>query len=969
VLLPGLPAAAQRTVPITGDRLSGIVLPVEPLTGDIELQATRGWAWTVDDTKRLLLTGDVMIRIAGHQFSDDGAAVWINRLPSAEGVINQIAVYFDHVKNPTHRAGLGVAGDRLLITGSTHGEVTLQVTVLDRGRPRDRGLLTPGEQRLAMHLRRLLGEPQRLARRPQAERPAPPQEFAPIPGGAVRPKDYELPTEIELPPIDEKRPWLRKPGSIVTFSADRIEVVPGEEENTITAIGSMVVEYFAYRRSEELSQLTLSADRAVIFTEPGTLEEMAAWELDAALIHGIYLEGNVVASANDGEYMVRAPRVYYDFTTGKAIMLDAVLRTYTRDGRLPIYARAAEMRQVAANQWQARRVRVSTSEFYTGHLALGAERMTVTRRPVGEGDEQEHETHLQARGISLRADDLPFFYWPSFSGTVRNIPLKSVEIGTRDNDGLRIETTWDLYSLLGGRRPDGVEADLKLDLFTERGAAAGLTFDYDVAAGYGELELYGQYDDGTDRTSEGVEVEHHDEFRGLALWEHQWKFSRYWSAQAQLAYISDESYISAWREDDFRERREYETSVYLKNQKDRAALTLLTKYELNDFISNDWLLAGAQYKVDKLPELTYRRYGDSLFSDRWTYSGETRLSRMRLVFDRSTPRQLGVRGRAFGIGDDDQISDMLRAEGLETRYVSRFDTRHEFSVPTSWRFIDVTPFFVGRFTAYDDDFDSYSSDSDSYRMFGAAGMRINTQFQHVDNSVENRLLDLHRLRHIVEPSATLWYGYADVGQDDLPIYDLEVESLATGAAVRLGVRNTWQTQRGGPGRWRSVDVLTVDTDLVFNSNDAEMESPTPQFFDYRPEYSQMGDHAHTALLWLLSDSLSFSGEGTYDLDESAIARGSIGAQLRHSPLLSTYAEYRYIDVSDNELLDVGWNYRLTPKYRILLSPQWDLREDEFRAVRLRVIRIFPDFELTLQVRHDEIKNDTTFAASIDLVEF
>ena len=59
----------------------------------------------------------------------------------------------------------------------------------------------------------------------------------------------------------------------------------------------------------------------------------------------------------------------------------------------------------------------------------------------------------------------------------------------------------------------------------------------------------------------------------------------------------------------------------------------------------------------------------------------------------------------------------------------------------------------------------------------------------------------------------------------------------------------------------------------------------------------------------------------------------------------------------------------TPARRILLSPQWDLREDEFRAVRLRVIRIFPDFELTLQVRHDEIKNDTTFAASIDLVEF
>ena len=40
---------------------------------------------------------------------------------------------------------------------------------------------------------------------------------------------------------------------------------------------------------------------------------------------GIYLEGDVTASANEGEYLIRAPRVYYDFTTGRAIMVDAIL--------------------------------------------------------------------------------------------------------------------------------------------------------------------------------------------------------------------------------------------------------------------------------------------------------------------------------------------------------------------------------------------------------------------------------------------------------------------------------------------------------------------------------------------------------------------------------------------------------------------------------------------------------------------
>ncbi|MEE8156428.1 MAG: hypothetical protein V3T53_15845, partial [Phycisphaerales bacterium] len=278
-------------------------------------------------------------------------------------------------------------------------------------------------------------------------------------------------------------------------------------------------------------------------------------------------------------------------------------------------------------------------------------------------------------------------------------------------------------------------------------------------------------------------------------------------------------------------------------------------------------------------------------------------------------------------------------------------------------------FLVGRFTAYDDDFQGFSSDADSVRLFGAAGVRFNTQIQRIDNSVESRLFDLHRLRHLIEPSLTLWYGYSDVDQADLPLYDLAVESLGTGSIVELALRNTWQTQRGGPGRWRSVDVLTVDTALVLGSGDGDRESPTPQYFDYRPEYSQFGDHVFTSFQWLPSDHLSFVGEATYDLDESTIARGSIGAELRHNPLLSTYIEFRYIDISDNELLGIGWDYRLTPKYRVMLRPQWDLREDEFRAVQLGVTRSFPDFDFTIQIRHDEIRDDTTLAASMDLAEF
>jgi hypothetical protein len=958
----------ERSIAVTGERLTGIVLPIEPLSADIELFASRARAWTVDDTQRLLLQSDVVARINGYEFAATQATVWINRLPSDSGTINQIAVFFDAVTNPANRAGLGIAGRDLLVTGSARGEVRLKATVMEEGRPRATPFLARAHERLAAHLEALLVSRPTLANRPQVEEPPKREPFVPRPGGRVEATDV-TPPRIELPPLEGDRPWLFEPEGMVRVLADpttTVRVLPEAEETRIVILGPTTIEYADEPRAGMPAQLSISAQRAVIYADPGEIRSM---EFSAGSIRGIYLEGAVRATADAGRYTVRAPQAYYDFRTRKAVMVDALLRTYLEEDEIPVAARAGELRQVATNQWQGENVLVSTSDFFTPHLAIGARRVTVTqpRRRADSGGARQ--TQIDASDASLRVAGLPVVVWPRFSGTPSDVPLRSVEVGTRDNDGVRIETRWDAYALLGIDRPSGTDWELKADGFTKRGAALGTLFRYDVTQADGLFDLYGMYDDGIDRTSAGREVPHEDEFRGLALWEHQQQLSQYWSFQGQFSLISDASFVSTWREDDFANRREYETSGYLKHQKDTAAFTVLAKTTLDDFLSNSYLLASRQYTVDKLPELGYRRYADSWFDGAVTWSSETRASRMRLVFDRSTPDELGVPGRAFGFDDDDQLSDALRAEGYSTSYVSRFDTRHEFAMPFQAGAAKVAPFIVARGTAYDDDFESYSSDSDALRLYGAAGVRASAQFQRVDNGVENRLLDLHRLRHIAEPYATLWYGYGTVSEEDLPEYNASVESIGAGGAVQLGLRNTIQSQRGGPGRWRSVDVLTLDASVVVNTDDVNRESPSPQFFEYRPEYSQFGDHVDASMIWLISDALSLTGQTIYDIDSSDFARGSIGAEVRHSPLLTTFVEYRTIEASANEILGIGWNYQLTPKYHIALRPQWDFVEDEFRSLTARVTRSFPEFEFTFEVKHDEIKGDTTFSAALGRAEF
>ena len=159
VLVTATAARAQRTDNVTGERLTGFVLPIEPVDGGIEIIALRARAWVIDDTQRLMLDGGVRIRVGGYDIQGQTAVVWLNRIPSAAGLISQLAVYLPEVQSPANRSGLGVSGADVLMTASTRGPVTLDVARLDRRPPPPTGLLRQAERRLAASLRRLLREP------------------------------------------------------------------------------------------------------------------------------------------------------------------------------------------------------------------------------------------------------------------------------------------------------------------------------------------------------------------------------------------------------------------------------------------------------------------------------------------------------------------------------------------------------------------------------------------------------------------------------------------------------------------------------------------------------------------------------------------------------------------------------------------------------------------------------------------
>ena len=88
------------------------------------------------------------MKFGGYYFSSTNAVIWINRIPSTEGLINQIAVYFPEAEEPTRRAGVGASGSDLLVTGSTRGDINLTITLLEEKAPPSNPTLIQGTTRV-----------------------------------------------------------------------------------------------------------------------------------------------------------------------------------------------------------------------------------------------------------------------------------------------------------------------------------------------------------------------------------------------------------------------------------------------------------------------------------------------------------------------------------------------------------------------------------------------------------------------------------------------------------------------------------------------------------------------------------------------------------------------------------------------------------------------------------------------------
>jgi hypothetical protein len=720
--------------------------------------------------------------------------------------------------------------------------------------------------------------------------------------------------------------------------------------------------YIYQQRPKENALLELRAQNAVVFYSQKQIKQ-GAKELGEA-VEGVYLEGDV--NFQFGDYHATADKVYYDFVHQSALILDGALKMLVPDSQnMPIFVRAERIRQLSQNHFAAKKVKLSTDEFYKPHVWSGASEADIVaideEGNPAESTDQVKQYNYDLRDFTGNLGDLPVLWLPRVAGASSNpnAPIRTVRASSSSHFGVGVETEWDLPGLLGRPKPKGVDAVFRLDEFTKRGPAAGVDVDYKNPRYFGDLRTYYVHDDGDDFLGDfpaRKNVPPSQQDRGQARWRHRQYLPYDWQATFEVSYLSDPTFLESWDEKQFDAEKEQETLVYLKQQRDNWAFDFLTKYHLNDF----------EYTQTKLPASSFHLAGQDLFQT-LTYYQDSSIARIsEKAGDRDVP---GLSGKLEPWLLPGQLTEDDSALGI---------SRNELALPMHFGQFNVAPTFIGTY-AYDDSMTSLTGGS---ALQDAAGVRASTQFWHVDNSAQSRLWNIDRIRHVVAPEASAFWIDSDIDdQNDQDVFN-------------FGVRQRWQTYRGAENKKTSTDFLRWNNSVTLVNHDVDgapmpnnffFSTPEPQFDKgqiLNPDFFNLGlarreiinqtfsDFATTDWTWEISDTTDLFGGLNYNIHDGDISETDAGIAVQRSPRASYYIGHQFIKNADTfknanmDMLTTGASYQLNRKYIVAVGEQFDIERASSAYTQFLIIRKFPHwygaFCVTMNPLRDEFGVSVSF---------
>ncbi|MBX3425693.1 MAG: hypothetical protein KF688_08445 [Pirellulales bacterium] len=742
-----------------------------------------------------------------------------------------------------------------------------------------------------------------------------------------------------------------------------------------------------------LGVIDLSTDRAVVFASgvSGGPGGAGLQTQDAPL--EIYMEGNI--EFRQGDRVVYADRMYYDVRRQIGVILNAeVLTPLPNLGGFEypglVRLKAAAVRQLDESRFAATNAIVTTSRLEEPSYAIGAKEIVfedvqktvvdpATGAPLVDpftGDAVvDHKQVAESYGNAVYLRGIPVFYWPRVTTDLEepSFVIDRVRLGNDNVFGTQVQVDYDAYQLFGMRNaPAGTDWGLSTDYLSDRGLGFGTDFSYNRngflgldGPARGLWDAWAIRDSGVDNLGLGRRTINPEEnFRFRLFGQHRQRLENGWELTAESGWISDRTFLEQYYEREWDELKSPRTGVRLKRLDDNREWALSANARVNDFFT----------ETQELPRLDHYWLGASLLDDRLTW------------FEHSHVAYLDH--RTASTPTDPTLASQFSLFPWEgnARGV-RAATRQEFDLPVQLGVVKVVPFALGEFAHWGEDLTGNSLD----RAYVHAGVRASVPMWAVFPEYRDTLFNLNGLAHKVVFDAELSYADANQNFDQLPLYDPlddislyefrrrifdgtlppsisdpkfdprlyairsglqgwvtspSTEMVDDLMVARLGMRNRWQTKRGGPGRQHIVDWLTLDMNVSLFP-DANRDNFGQEFglFDYD-------------LRWHLGDRFTVVSDGAADFFGSGLATASGGIVINRPSRGNGYIGVRTINgpINSNVLLG-SYNYRLSEKWISSASATFDLSTAGNIGQTLALTRIGESMLFTMGFNVDNSKNN------------
>lgn len=798
------------------------------------------------------------------------------------------------------------------------------------------------------------------------------------------------------------------------FSHETFPVGPSEYATVV--LGGVVI----YVEDAEGS-LDISTDRAVIWSRNVAGERLLS-ELQFGRTtderYEVYLEGHVEVRQTPAQgplagktRLAQADQAYFDLQRNVGVLRHAQLVVPEPRLPLPVYLRATEIRQVAADMFEANDVEVFASRLPSDPSVVArAPSATLQLREVPvrglfgrpQLDPQTGQPRLEtelygtADDFSLWLEGVPFFYWPHVEGDLRDPlgPLDRIKIRGDRVFGFGLMLDWDLFELLGGQRPSNTRWELETDFLSERGPALGTIFQsrgenlLGIPGPYQtDIHLWHIYDTGTDRLGGIRTFAPPTRWRGRDTIRHRQELGEDWVFLGQFSWLSDRNFLEQYFKREFDEDINQETFAYLKWQRDDLAGSLLVQPHLRAWVNETaWLPRGDFYIL-----------GQDIFE---TLTWFSRASAGYAIFSPSDDIPAGyplvpIPGEFLRVRPLPPSPDFPH---WGRRELARFDWWNELDWPFQLGPFKIVPYTLLDLTWYQE---TMTDPDPTGRIYYGGGARASLPLSRIYPDISSILFNIHGIAH----KLVLWSDYRYVRSDrnfrelilldrldddatdqarrDLrtyfltffppgsrefflatsPFFDPQLYALRRGYEysaetlddlqfLRFGLDQRWQTKRGFPGQQHIVDWMTFNLRATYFP-DSQRDNFGHSFAFLEYDY-----------IWHLGDRTTLVSNGWFEPYGDGARLFSIGMFLDRGEHMSFYLGYRLLEPIGSDAVITSATYQLSPKWSVTLATTYDFGIAQNLGQSFIVTRTGTDLRVSLGISYNPLTNNFGVAFTI-----